>query len=186
MVSTGCNSKNAPIAEKGVIDLRNFNLDENITTLNGNWEFHWQELVRGNRPIPKTLFYFPVPGIWRDYDPNFTPEGYATYRLRVLCDCKYTNLKIRIPRLPGVYEVYFDDHKVYSNGFAGTGPLDTVFSAHPLMTNIVVPSEDFYITVAVSTFKGNYLKGGIRKPFQIGSAKAIDLEEKEKNGGRWF
>ncbi|EKR65180.1 7TM diverse intracellular signaling [Leptospira weilii str. 2006001853] len=169
-----------PIAEKGIIDLRKFNFAENVTELNGDWEFYWKELAYGSRSIPKTPSYFPVPGIWRDYDPNFTPEGYATYRLRVLCGYKYPNLKIRIPRLPGVYEVYFDDHKVYSNGFAGTGPLDTVFSEHPLMTNIVVPSEDFYITVTVSTFKGNYLKGGIRKPFQIGSGKAIDLEEKRE------
>ncbi|UPY76892.1 histidine kinase [Leptospira weilii] len=182
--SVGCSLpfvfQQKPIAEKGIIDLRKFNFAENATELNGDWEFYWKELAHGSRSIPKTPSYFPVPGIWRDYDPNFTPEGYATYRLRVLCGYKYPNLKIRIPRLPGVYEVYFDDHKVYSNGFAGTGPLDTVFSAHPLMTNIVVPSEDFYITVTVSTFKGNYLKGGIRKPFQIGSGKAIDLEEKRE------
>ncbi|EKT86133.1 sensor histidine kinase [Leptospira santarosai] len=181
LFSTGCNPKNAPIAEKGIIDLRNFDLDKNFASLDGNWEFHWKELAHGNRPmIPKPLSYFPVPGIWRDYDPIFTPEGYATYRLRVLCDYKYTDLKIRIPRLPGVYEVYFDDHKVYSNGIAGTGPSNTTFLAHPLTTNIAVPSEDFHITVVVSTFKGNYLKGGIRKPFRIGTGEAIDLEEKRE------
>ncbi|EMY78763.1 7TM diverse intracellular signaling [Leptospira weilii serovar Ranarum str. ICFT] len=183
-ILTGCSlfqtSKDAPIAEKGVIDLRNFDLDQKITALNGNWEFHWRESTYGNRPIAKNPSYFPVPGIWRDYDPNFTPEGYATYRLRVLCENKRSDLKIRIPRLPGVYEVYLDEQKVYSNGVTGTGSSDTTFSAHPLITNVAVPSGDFYITVTVSTFKGNYLKGGIRKPFRIGAGDAIDLEEKKE------
>ncbi|TQE83228.1 7TM diverse intracellular signaling domain-containing protein [Leptospira noguchii] len=169
-----------PTAEKGVIDLRKFNLEKDTTQLNGNWEFYWKEPAHENFTNYKTTSYFPVPGIWRDYNPNFTPEGYATYRLHVLCECVDKNFKIRIPRLPGVYEVYFDDQKVYSNGFVGTNSIETLFLAHPLITNVSVPSGDFYITVNVSTFKGNYLKGGIRKPFLIGNGNTIDLDQKRE------
>ncbi|EMO78109.1 hypothetical protein LEP1GSC127_4796 [Leptospira kirschneri str. 200801925] len=176
----------APIAEQGVIDLRKFNLEKNIIQLNGNWEFYWKELSHGNFTTNKTTSYFPVPGIWKNYDPNFTPEGYATYRLRVLCECTNKNLKIRVPRLPGVYEVYLDDQRVYSNGFAGTNSVETLFLTHPLITNVPVSSGDFYITVNVSTFKGNYLKGGIRKPFLIGSGDTIDFDQKKKNGEKLF
>ncbi|EMO68176.1 histidine kinase dimerization/phosphoacceptor domain protein [Leptospira kirschneri str. 200803703] len=170
----------APIAEQGVIDLRKFNLEKNIIQLNGNWEFYWKELSHGNFTTNKTTSYFPVPGIWKNYDPNFTPEGYATYRLHVLCECTNKNLKIRVPRLPGVYEVYLDDQRVYSNGFAGTNSVETLFLTHPLITNVPVSSGDFYITVNVSTFKGNYLKGGIRKPFLIGSGDTIDFDQKKE------
>ncbi|AOP33282.1 histidine kinase [Leptospira tipperaryensis] len=178
--SPSISSKERPTAQKGVIDLRNFNLNEQNTTLNGDWEFYWKELAQGNQPVSKSVLYKPVPGIWRDYDPTYTWKGYATFRLRVLCDWNRPNLKIRIPRLPGVYDVYFDDHKVYSNGLTGTDAIDTVFLAHPLITNVTVPSGDFWITVVVSNFKGNHLKGGIRNPFRIGNGNSIDLEEKKE------
>lgn len=181
--SPAISSKDRPNANDGVIDLRNFNLNENSTTLDGNWEFYWKKIANGNAKIEQTPLIKPVPGIWRDYDKSFTLEGYATYRLRVLCDWKRPNLKIRIPRLPGVYDVYFDDHKVYSNGFTGTDSLDTVFVAHPLITNVTVPSGDFYITVVVSNFKGNHLKGGIRRSFRIGNGSSIDSEERKEE---WY
>nr|WP_232380591.1 7TM diverse intracellular signaling domain-containing protein [Leptospira ainlahdjerensis] len=178
LCSPSTSSKERPTAQKGVIDLRNFNLNEQNTTLNGDWEFYWNELAQGNQPVSKSVLYKPVPGIWRDYDSSYTLKGYATYRLRVLCDWNRPNLKIRIPRLPGVYDVYFDDHKVYSNGLAGTDEIDTVFLAHPLITSVFVPSGDFRITVVVSNFKGNHLKGGIRNSFRIGNGNSIDLEER--------
>ncbi|RHX87160.1 sensor histidine kinase [Leptospira stimsonii] len=178
--SPAISSKERPKAQKGTIDLRNFNLNEENTTLNGDWEFHWNELPQSNRSLSSNPLYEPVPGIWRDYDPSYTWKGYATYRLHVLCDWNRPNLKIRIPRLPGVYDVYFDDHKVYSNGLTGTDAIDTVFLAHPLITNVVVPSGDFWITVVVSNFKGNHLKGGIRNSFRIGNGNSIDLEERKE------
>lgn len=168
-----------PIAEKGVIDLRNINLNERTVNVDGEWEFYWQEILHGAQPSKQPL-YFPVPGIWRDYDAYYSLQGYASYRLRVLCDRKNRDLKIRIPRIPGVYDVFLNEDKVYSNGFTGTDPLNTVFLAHPLITSKTVPSEDFWITVVVSNFKGNYLKGGIRKPFRIGNGELIDSEERKE------
>ncbi|RHX85907.1 sensor histidine kinase [Leptospira stimsonii] len=178
--SPAISSKERPKAQKGTIDLRNFNLNEENTTLDGDWEFYWNELPQSNRSLSSNPLYERVPGIWRDYDPSYTWKGYATYRLHVLCDWNRPNLKIRIPRLPGVYDVYFDDHKVYSNGLTGTDAIDTVFLAHPLITNVVVPSGDFWITVVVSNFKGNHLKGGIRNSFRIGNGNSIDLEERKE------
>ncbi|MBM9498997.1 histidine kinase [Leptospira sp. 201903071] len=178
--SPSISSKERPTAQKGLIDLRNFDLNEKSTTLDGDWEFLWKELIPGNQTFPKKPLYEPVPGIWRDYDSSYTWKGYATYRLHVLCDWNRPSIKIRIPRLPGVYDVYFDDHKVYSNGLTGTDKIDTVFLAHPLVTSVVVPSGDFWITVVVSNFKGNYLKGGIRNSFRIGNGNSVDLEERRE------
>ncbi|TGK31819.1 histidine kinase [Leptospira gomenensis] len=165
-------------AERGIIDLRKTDLNKTTAALDGEWEFHWKELARGTSAISGPVSYRNVPGIWRDYDPAYPLRGYATYRLRVLCDRNRPNLKIAIPRLPGVYQVYFDDHKVYSNGFTGVDASETVFIAHPLVKNEIVPSENFLITVVVSNFKGNHLKGGIRNSFLIGDGQNLDLKEK--------
>lgn len=167
-----------PQAERGIIDLRKVDLNETTAALDGEWEFRWKELADGTSAIGGPVSYGSVPGIWRDYDPSYPLQGYATYRLRVLCDWKRPNLKIAIPRLPGVYQVYFDDHKVYSNGFTGVDASETVFIAHPLVKNEIVPSENFLITVVVSNFKGNHLKGGIRNSFRIGDGESLDLREK--------
>ncbi|MBU3952983.1 MAG: adenylate/guanylate cyclase domain-containing protein, partial [Proteobacteria bacterium] len=38
--------KSSPFAEKGILDLRNWNFEKDgIVALNGQWEFFWQSLL---------------------------------------------------------------------------------------------------------------------------------------------
>ena len=80
-----------PVAINGVLDLRDYNLNEDKPILlKGEWEFHWNELkepgsfVNGVSGIP----IINVPTAWTNKvlpDGTQLPgTGFATYRLRVL------------------------------------------------------------------------------------------------------
>ena len=61
--------KKIPVAVNGVMDLKNHNFhsseeDEGIVSLNGEWEFYWEEFVElENRETPEN--YITVPSNWR-------------------------------------------------------------------------------------------------------------------------
>ncbi|MBN2435164.1 MAG: hypothetical protein JXK07_07865 [Spirochaetes bacterium] len=59
-------SINIPKAEKGVLDLRDWNFEKNgAIKLDGNWEFYWQQLSFSNDsfslPLSQNYCYYPVP-----------------------------------------------------------------------------------------------------------------------------
>jgi len=84
--------KAVPIALNGVLDLTNWDLEEDgIVNLNGEWEFYWHQLLsssdyaEGIEPNKKQVV--TVPDVWTDYaqDGGKLPgEGFATYRLKVI------------------------------------------------------------------------------------------------------
>ncbi|BDA80624.1 histidine kinase [Leptospira kobayashii] len=151
-----------------------------VLPLSGKWEFYWNhspEDLKKQNPKPS---YVPVPGIWREYDVSLhTLKGFGVYKLKVQIPDEISGLKLKIPRLPGIYEVYLNDAKVFSNGHPGKSSSDTYLTAHPFQTILSVPEKDFSLTVAVSNFHGNILKAGIREPFLLSRGELLEKEEKK-------
>ena len=76
----------APVAEKGVIDLRNENLFDKSLAVNGQWGFYWDQLLSPDSVPSKGREYVPFPKLWRDIELNghpLSPQGYATYTLTI-------------------------------------------------------------------------------------------------------
>ena len=69
-------------AEKGVLDLRGWDKTKiPYISLDGEWEFFWNQLL-GPDDLPQNgTVYSKVPGTWDE-----SSTGYATYRLHVLSD----------------------------------------------------------------------------------------------------
>ncbi|TGL63716.1 7TM-DISM domain-containing protein [Leptospira sarikeiensis] len=148
--------------------------------LNGDWEFSWGKLYSPNQSYPATGEYFPVPGIWREYSPQFTLQGHGTYRLKIHKTPAEDNLAIYVPRIPGVYSVYLNKKMIFANGINGIDRTNTEFLAHPSSLVYELDSLDTELIVNVSNYRGNFLKGGIRNPFLIGDLdllKAKVIEE---------
>ena len=72
--------KSIPLAEKGVLDLRNWDFKvDGMIKLNGAWEFYDNELLLPENfqsDAEKNLRYEQLPGI-------FGQQGYCTYRLKL-------------------------------------------------------------------------------------------------------
>ncbi|WP_367897841.1 7TM-DISM domain-containing protein [Leptospira sp. WS58.C1] len=168
---TACSPKTSekvPVLYKGSIDMSTVSPWGEIYPLKGDWEFSWGNLYSPNTGYVESGQYFPVPGIWRDYSSEFTWQGHGSYRLKIRKSPEEKNLGIYVPRIPGVYSVYFGKRLIFANGINGTGRADTEFLAHPNTQIYPLDSLDTELIVNVSNYRGNFLKGGIRNPFLIG------------------
>lgn len=97
---SGCVAKSTetiqPLSKKGILDLRNWDFEKDgIVSLNGEWEFFWNHLLKpeyfASKTIPPLTGYFDFPGIWNNYVIQnkktrklISGKGYATFVLIIL------------------------------------------------------------------------------------------------------
>ncbi|TGN10929.1 sensor histidine kinase [Leptospira ilyithenensis] len=172
--------KSFPVSSSGKISIHKEDLLARGLPLAGDWEFYWNHSLQDLKKENSNPVFVPVPGIWREYPVSlYLLKGYGVYRLNVRVEDEISGIKLKIPRLPGIYEVYLNDTKVFSNGHPGKNSSDSYLIAHPFQTILSVPEKDFSLTVAVSNFHGNILKAGIRKPFLLSQGELLEKEEKK-------
>ncbi|WP_411824289.1 7TM diverse intracellular signaling domain-containing protein [Leptospira sp. 'Mane'] len=168
------------VASSGKISINKEDLLDRAVPLTGSWEFYWKHSLEDLEKEKLKPNYVPVPGIWREYDVSLhTLEGYGVYRLNVQIPDEVSEVQLQIPRLPGIYEVYLNHKKIFSNGNPGKTSSDTYLTAHPFSDIISVSDKKFILSVAVSNFRGNILKAGIRKPFLLGNGGFLEKEEQK-------
>jgi two-component system, sensor histidine kinase ChiS len=122
----GCTeSRTAPRAVKGVLDLSSWDFDgDGIASLDGEWEIYWGRLLGpaefGSRDRPFPTGYFPIPGYWNGYRVDGVPlsgEGCATFRLRVrLSPGHRKDLALRIEDEASAYRLWVNGSPVMANG----------------------------------------------------------------------
>src|SRR5688572_14909303 len=83
------------------IDLSQHNFaDDPITSLRGEWEFYWQQLLTPSDFVNGKYsgsFRIHVPQAWQRADPNFSVLGYGTYRTTVILPADSINKSIYLP-----------------------------------------------------------------------------------------
>jgi 7TM diverse intracellular signalling len=114
--------KESPKAEKGIIDLSNWDFEEDgIIDLNGEWEFYWEQLLtptdfennQSNNPE-----YVIVPGGWetgRNGYKKYPPFGYTTYRLLLLLPDSHSEYKFIINIFSSA-KIWINDSLYYETG----------------------------------------------------------------------
>ena len=89
-------------AEAGVLDLRNWNSDlEPVISLDGNWEFYWNELYSDSSQVTIKQDYINLPSSWNNRiinDQKLNGSGFATFKLKILLPEKKTFTHIRDSR----------------------------------------------------------------------------------------
>lgn len=107
-------SLNLPIAQKGVLDLRNYNFEKNGSVkLNGEWELYWEEfLLKQEEFQQKEPIFVKIPKVWSKYEIEREKNNffnYATFRLKILLPPNVTELWIRSRAI-------FNSNNIYANG----------------------------------------------------------------------
>ena len=128
---TACLDKTppAPLAERGVMDLRTYDpIETGPAALDGQWEFYWNRLLTPDdfetgtdSPEPTGLFAFP--GTWKGFRVNgekLDGTGQATFRLRLMLWPDADKLTIRLFDIPMAYKLWADGRLVAENGTVGT------------------------------------------------------------------
>lgn len=163
------------IAEKGILDLRNWKKDEEkIIKLDGEWEFYSGVLLEPKEELDHTIRqYVKVPGSWESYlNEEGSTDGSGTYRLiiKVPEDGGY-GIKARTIRVAN--RIYLNGEKV---AHAGNPSLNKNDAKAGSKYNIGIGNslnQEIELIVQVSSY--DYRTGGIIKSMELGSAKSIML-----------
>jgi Signal transduction histidine kinase len=166
-----------PVVEKGVIDLRNIDLNNNTVKLNGNWGFFWERLLSPADTALTPPAFIRFPSRWGkvSVDGHSIPsQGYATYTLTVLLPRNRPQLALLVP------DVYCS-HRLYINGVlrAESGSPDSVKEkAIPFWTTqtIVLPTGPDTLHFVFHTANFWHRKGGAYKEFVIGEKQSLILK----------
>ncbi len=170
-----------PVAQRGIIDLREFDFSENTTIqLAGEWQFYWLELIQPNDIVRDLPSFVEVPHLWNN-DPTLGSNGYGTYKLRILLPENHPKLAINMPDIYTAYSLYVNDEYIDRNGRVA----QTRQNHRPNWTPKSIYLGQFESNVIemkllVSNFSHN--KGGFRVPIELGENSLIDREREFELG----
>jgi signal transduction histidine kinase/CheY-like chemotaxis protein len=165
-----------PIAQKGVIDLSSFQIDDQSSVrLNGEWAFYWNELLEPSEiQYQQTPEFVNFPHLWND-DPNLSSYGYATYTLQIIKADTYPPLALTIPDLYTAYSLFINGEVVSRNGeVATTEEKYTPFWLPKTISMEQINADTLNLVLQISNFK--HSKGGIRLPIILGSKEHLEWE----------
>lgn len=176
-------NKNRTEADQGVVDLRNWNLDNNdFIHLDGEWEFYPNSIlmpseIKENAEMIKRET-IQVPSDWSNYVANTdSEENTGTYRLRVLVgDEQLEGLyKIQLPRRTAVSKMFINNELVIDNHFVS----EEIRKQDP---NLINRSASFWasemneIEILIHVVdKQNFREKGIVKSIKFGKESAVNL-----------
>ncbi len=179
-------SKISPRAEKGVLDLRDWNFSEDgIVMLDGEWKFQWMKLPV-SRPETEgkesEIIIAQVPGNWNTI-PNLTGMnplmafGYGSYTLKILPGLNQGRLMIHFQGAGTAASLYLDGKKIAGNGVVGTDSNSSRPQYLPIYVPIGQPNKEIVLRVEVSNF--HHYKGGLWESLRIG--READLQSFKEN-----
>lgn len=166
--------KDKPMANDGVLDLRDWSFDRDGTVrLNGGWDFRWERLLTAedkdemNAAQPER--FAKVPGVWTRY--GWPGKGYATYRLKVLTQGDTGSLGLNIPAIAPAYRMMVGDQVIAEAGVVSASRSQTEAAYLPQTVRFDPPDGEFDLIVQVANEL--YPQGGIWYSMTLGSERQM-------------
>ncbi|MEO8764566.1 MAG: sensor histidine kinase [Ginsengibacter sp.] len=167
------------LAEKGVLDLRNWNWTKNgISDLNGEWEFYWKALYTPSSfdsatHVPSA--YSKVPGFWNSLIPGLgmldPGLGYATYRLKILCPPSGQKLDLKFLTIGSAYKLFINGKEALQIGKVGTTDITAAPDFMPYIIPVVPENNVLDIVIQVSNY--TYDEGGLWDFIKLGPHEKV-------------
>ncbi len=163
-------------AAEGVLDLTQWNKDDGIIKMDGQWEFYWYQLLtpeRSKEVDAEKKEYIDLPGAWNGYKANeetLPGEGFATYRL-FLKTAEKERLAIKMPRIFTSYNLWINEELMAVAG--------TVGESRELSTPQYLPQIVFFETdegtneIVIQVSNYHHRSGGILESLTLGTEKQI-------------
>lgn len=177
-ILSGCSpasSPHHPATKQGVLDLRNWNLEQNGTvTLNGDWQFYWMELRDAPAPMPS--HFFTVPYAWNGHEWNggkLPGEGYATFiaTIRLHPAEKGKLLALYVPDVYTAYRLLLNGKQLSVNGIVGTSKQTMKPYYMPRLVYFRPETDTLVLTMQISNFV--HKKGGMWNEMILGEAQTL-------------
>lgn len=187
IISWSADSRELPRAEKGVLDLRDWNFrEQGVVQLLGEWEFYPQRFLPPSIPVMRMTeasldvhslnmvqkSYISVPGRWDSALPDGEADGYGTYRLRILLPEEHEDVYgVTMQNIRSASRVYLNDTEVGASGL----PSRTEDSGQP--GNVPFTgfgkTDDSTLELIVHAANYSYASGGMVKPLLFGDSGSI-------------
>lgn len=178
-----------PVAEKGILDLRGFDRNEDfIVNLNGEWEFYWRKMLHPHDfdGALKPDYYGKVPSYWTDYRRDIRTErfGFATYRLTVLMPPGLNGpIGIDLPVFDSSYDLYLNGEYYDGNGVPGKTAEETQPEYKRNFYRIRTTSDTLSIIINVSNF--DHRRGGFWLPVRLGTFSVVQKKLADSWAWQW-
>lgn len=163
--------------KKGFIDLEDFSFGEEVATLDGEWEFYWNELrMPGDFEEGKATYaYFPK--LWNNLESEITSissEGYATYRLRFTVDRSRT-YSIFMEDVYSSYRMFLNGEEISSNGQVATTREGYIPEWRPDFIDLHRLRDTNELVIQIANF--DHKNGGTSKSILLGESKRMESME---------
>jgi len=149
-----------PVVEKGTIDLRGWNFEQQGTVrLDGQWGFYWEQFVSPSQSQSTPTTFHPFPGLWIE------SEGFATYTADVIVDHGINMLSMELPDFYSSYQLWVNGVEVAANGEVGTSRQEAVPQWLP-KTIVFTATDTIHVMMQVSNF--HHKRGGSNDHIYLG------------------
>ncbi|MCE7996409.1 MAG: response regulator [Roseivirga sp.] len=178
ILSVSLSGQETPVAEQGVLDLRNFDLTDVAFPLVGEFSFFWNELVESEDLEAKSaqaeLITFPE--LWNSAvlgDQELSSKGYATYYVKVLLpeSAIGTDLGFGIQDMYSAYKLYLNGRELAHNGVVAKTAEDYTPYWLPQTVSFRVTSDTLNLVLQVANF--DHSKGGTKEEVLFGDAQVV-------------
>ncbi|RLD78045.1 MAG: hypothetical protein DRJ07_13795 [Bacteroidetes bacterium] len=182
-----------PKAQKGVLDLRDWDFNEDgLINLNGEWEFYWEQLLSSEdisnpkKVLQKELIQ--VPKNWKGKEINgkkIDQFGYATYRLKVLLnDNSPGKFSFSVMYIPTASNIFVNGELVSKHGVVGTTDKETKPGFVNKIIDYTAETDSLDIIIQVSNFQ--FYKAGLAYSIQLGEVGQSNRKRTTKFGVELF
>lgn len=169
--------KRAPIAEKGVLDLRQWDfVQDGSVQLRGNWKIFWRQLLEPGEIAEsdqKKDIFFNVPGYWNGKEIAGQVQdgnGYATFRVKLLLSPGANDFALRVPEQSSAFKLFLNGQQIVMNGKVGDSAATSRAQFLPLYKSIAAfPEND--IILQISNFQN--FSGGFSGLIELGTAQQV-------------
>ena len=163
----------APVAEAALQGSQTVTTSAKITSLDGKWEFYWQQLLTPSELPQATPRFIDVPDDWNNHAyPQF---GYATYRKVITIPPEQvdSNLAMLLESVGSSYTVWMNGTIMDRVGRVGSDHSSETPDMHLNIIYFTPKTEQVEIVMQVSNF--SFRDAGILGTVKIGSARDITL-----------
>lgn len=173
-----------PRVQKGVIDLRSVDFENQLIELTGEWALYPYELLTPGANFD-TYYrtWHHLPALWKGISSPkgiLNAHGYATYRLKVLlpANVPYDKLAIDIPDAYTSLKVFVDDELIAEFGKPDTSAATTQPGYRTQARRLLLTADTIWLTLQVANF--HHRRGGPYKPLVIGYNDVIKIKKEHK------
>lgn len=170
-------------AVDGVIDLRGQINENRLVSLEGEWDFFYNQLL-SPQEIEQHISskkHIDVPKSWdlSTFDPDVDfARGYGTYHLKILMDDFDEPIAIYIPVINSAYRLFVDQDLRVEVGEVGTSEASTSPHYAPQPLILFPENPEVNLTIQVSNYGYNW--GGLAKSLRIGKLLVLSYEIKKQ------